>query len=83
MQRLLIACGANAGRHAGASCYCGLLGGKKNRPLGMCPRARALGFSLRAQRGTDKPLAELGTPPLQHCPEVRCDGRANSGRTIE
>ena len=39
--------------------------------------------SLSAQRGTGKPLAALGTLPLQHCPEVPCDARAHSGRTIE
>jgi hypothetical protein len=68
----------------------------KPRPLG-CPggvlvsqpsdgtecRARALGISFRAQRGTGRPLAALGTPPPQHCPEVRCDARAHSERTIE
>src|SRR6516162_543847 len=31
----------------------------------------------------DRSLAALGTPPLQHCPEVRCDARAHSGQTIE
>jgi small-conductance mechanosensitive channel len=30
-------------------------------------RARAVGFSLRAQRGTGRPLAALGTPPIWHC----------------
>jgi hypothetical protein len=60
--------------------------GEAARKIGRweCVRARrALGFSLRAQSGTGRPLAELGTPPPQHCPEVRCDVRAHSGRTIE
>src|SRR5215475_8949467 len=45
--------------------------------------ARALGFSLRAQRGTSRPLAELGTPPPQHCPEARCDARIADERSNE
>src|SRR6516164_11213569 len=42
----------------------------------------SLGFS-HAQHGKGRLLAVLETPPLPHCPGVRCDARAHSVRTIE
>jgi hypothetical protein len=43
---------------------------------GLCCSSTMLKNSCHAQPDTGRPLAALGTPPLQHCPGVRGDARA-------
>src|SRR6516164_11354777 len=51
-------------------------------PARIPPLMGSLGFS-HAQHGKGRLLAVLETPPLPHCPGVRCDARAHNVRTIE